>query len=737
MNEQKTNRVISFSVITLIFIIIFFGLFNRFSYENNSKKIYMSANYDDILSYDTDVLKNLKELKNAGVNFVTLKPVMLSDLENEKKVDIVTYSSLKINVDEGSKVIYEALGNKAYQDDSIVIISSDIPTTDFLKNNLSVRYKNVTEKQIYENVTVFLVDGKTKDDDLILGYDSTELKNAKDSGMKIALEYPSYTFENEEYGDYFASYILLNDIKFIVYRDYEKDNKIAPDEEFLKEMSKAKASLVVFENENQVRNEEPYGYKYWKTSFSGRILRGFNMDKAVEYDTTKYRYRYYQWYNSALERNTTFINVNILKNKDTNFKDNKNLTIKAVSELKKSMEKQGFSFEEDYFSKEYPSNMKLFAICGGALLIALILLYLALLQIKIPHLDIIGCFGAIVAILVSFAFYDYITRYYACLLSVLITSIFTLILFKIINSQRKYKLWEALGSFFAFVVFGSLVISAMFGDFAFFVGEKWVFGVKLTLTVPFLTTAYNYNVVFLKIKSIKEMWKKLKVELKKIPLYALITAGVLCIFVLGYFLIRTGKSSLILPFEDMMRKKLTDIFAIRPRTKEFLIGYPLFALFLYFSVFRKNKKGMFLCGILQTILFTSVLNTFSHAFTRYQTSFMRFLNGLFLGVLISAVIIGIIELIIFIKKKTLEKGEKEKEEKQIKTEKTNLKEKFIEKLNKLRVEKAEKVEKEVERVEKNPQKAEKQKEAVFVSNNNTQKKKKNNKKHKKGKKKKK
>lgn len=677
MNETKTNRVISFSVITLIFIMIFFGLFDRFVYENNSKKIYMSANYDDVSSYEGDENESLTALKNAGVNFVTLKPVFLSELEKEKKVDIVTYSSLKINEDEGSKVILQAFGNGNYKDDCAVIISSDIPTTDFLKNNLSVRYKNVTEKQIYENVTAFIVEGVTKDDDIILGYDTAKIQKAKDSGLKIAVEYPSYTFESGEYGNYFSSFILLNDVDFIVLKDYEKDNKIPFDEEFLKEMSKVKASLVVFENENQVRNNETRVYKEWKKAFNGRIVRGFNIDKKVEYDKTNYRYRYYQWYNSALERNTTFINVNILKNTDLTFEENLKLTASAVSDFKNAMEKQGYSFENDCFFEKYPSNMKLFAICGGALIGILLLLYLSLLEIKIPNSDIVTCALVLVAVIFSFVFYDNVTRYYACILSVLITSIFTFLLFKIVDSNRKYKLWEGLGLFFAFVIFGSIVISGMFGDFEFFVGEKWVFGVKLTLTVPFLTTAYNYNAVFLKIKSPKELWGKTKEKMKKIPLYALIIAGAVFVLAIAYFLIRTGKSSLILPVEDMMRKKLTDIFIVRPRTKEFLIGYPLFSLFLYFSFYRKNEKGRLFCGILQTLLFTSVLNTFSHAFTRYLTSFVRFFNGLLLGIIVSGVVIGCCELGIFLVKKIKNPKSEEKE-------KIDFKVKISEKIRKIK-----------------------------------------------------
>lgn len=650
MNETKTNRVIFLSVITLIFIILFFGLFDRFSYENKSKKLYLCGNYTDIASYGGDLSDTLKQLKNAGVNFASIEPVKLSQLIEEKKVDVVSYSSLKINSDEISKDILASLGNGNYNDDSLVIISSDISTTDFLKNNLSVRYENVTEKQIYDNVNVFLIKDKTKQEDFIVGYSPEEIQNVNESGLSLVLDYPAYTFSSEEYGNYFSSFLLLNDVKFIALRENENDNKLPLTQDFLKEIANQSTALVVFENENQVRNEEPYIYKDMKKAFNSKIVRGFNTDKIVEYDDTKYRYRYYQWYNSALERNTTFINVNILRNENIDFEENKNLTVKAVEEFVAKTKKMGYVFENEPFKQEYSDNMKLFSMCGGILVVLLLFMYLMLLNIKIPNSELIITFASLAMILLSYGLYDYVTKYYACILMILIISIFTLVLFKTINSQRKYKLYEIAGLFFGFVIFGSLVLTAMYSDFEFFIGEKWVFGVKISLMVPFLTTAYNYNEVFLKIKSFKELFVKLKEEIKKIPKYILIIGGIFVLAVVVYYLIRTGKSSLISPFEDGMRKKLTDIFFIRPRTKEFLIGYPLFFLFVYFSLFRKNKTGALICGICDTVLFTSVLNTFCHAFTRYQTSLIRFFNGLICGIIVSAVIIGIIELIIYIRK---------------------------------------------------------------------------------------
>ena len=71
---------------------------------------------------------------------------------------------------------------------------------------------------------------------------------------------------------------------------------------------------------------------------------------------------------------------------------------------------------------------------------------------------------------------------------------------------------------------------------------------------------------------------------------------VLLALVLGlvglYYLSRAGNQGQVLPLERMMRAALENALGVRPRTQEFLIGYPLFLVGTWLAL--KYQKGRFL-----------------------------------------------------------------------------------------------------------------------------------------------
>ena len=76
---------------------------------------------------------------------------------------------------------------------------------------------------------------------------------------------------------------------------------------------------------------------------------------------------------------------------------------------------------------------------------------------------------------------------------------------------------------------------------------------------------------------------------------------------------------------------------VRPRTKEFLIGYP--ALFLAAGYFlRGEKQWLWVLAAIGVIAPISVFNTFSHIHTPLMISLIRTFNGLILGLLIGWVL---------------------------------------------------------------------------------------------------
>ena len=93
---------------------------------------------------------------------------------------------------------------------------------------------------------------------------------------------------------------------------------------------------------------------------------------------------------------------------------------------------------------------------------------------------------------------------------------------------------------------------------------------------------------------------------------------------------------------NTLRQMLKDIFGTRPRTKEFLIGYPMIMCLIYFG---KHKLYIPL-SVLATVGPVSVINTFTHTHTPLMISIKRSLWGVVVGFVIGLILIGIVKVCI-------------------------------------------------------------------------------------------
>lgn len=116
--------------------------------------------------------------------------------------------------------------------------------------------------------------------------------------------------------------------------------------------------------------------------------------------------------------------------------------------------------------------------------------------------------------------------------------------------------------------------------------------------------------------------------------YALV-AGIMAVALVIYVM-RTGNDApTVSSFELQFRGWLQKVLAVRPRTKEFLIGHPLLMLTFYLGY----KHRLLPVLILGTIGQISLVNTFAHVHTPLIISIMRMLNGLWLGIIIGILLI--------------------------------------------------------------------------------------------------
>ena len=117
----------------------------------------------------------------------------------------------------------------------------------------------------------------------------------------------------------------------------------------------------------------------------------------------------------------------------------------------------------------------------------------------------------------------------------------------------------------------------------------------------------------------------------KYLLIALLIGGILVIYVL-----RTGNESVsVSDLERTFRAFLDNVLMVRPRTKEFLLGYPL----LLFSFYYGYSKKMLPVLLLGSIGLVSSVNTFAHIHTPLVISLLRTFNGLVLGIICGVILI--------------------------------------------------------------------------------------------------
>ena len=107
------------------------------------------------------------------------------------------------------------------------------------------------------------------------------------------------------------------------------------------------------------------------------------------------------------------------------------------------------------------------------------------------------------------------------------------------------------------------------------------------------------------------------------------------------YIARSGNQSDISPsgFELALRSNLTAVLGVRPRFKEFLIGFPLMMLLPALRLEHKRLVGwLFAIGI--AIGTSDVVDTFSHLHTPLVASLTRVFNGAVIGIVIGALAIG-------------------------------------------------------------------------------------------------
>lgn len=200
-----------------------------------------------------------------------------------------------------------------------------------------------------------------------------------------------------------------------------------------------------------------------------------------------------------------------------------------------------------------------------------------------------------------------------------------------------------LATVLASLLIASLGMGSMLSGLGYYMNNDIFRGIKLSLLVPVAYTVIIYYIMFMKKNDtnlLKVIYSILNANIK---VFWIIIGGTI-LAVCAYYIIRSGNVESISAVEKTMRNTLTEIFSARPRTKEFLIGYPALILLAYYIKKTDIKLIQWLLAIASSILAASVTNSFCHVFTDYSVIVSRTVNGLIVGAFVSgaAIVLNLI-----------------------------------------------------------------------------------------------
>ncbi|MBT3260811.1 hypothetical protein HOC37_03810 [bacterium] len=188
---------------------------------------------------------------------------------------------------------------------------------------------------------------------------------------------------------------------------------------------------------------------------------------------------------------------------------------------------------------------------------------------------------------------------------------------------------------------GSLLITGLLSKPVFLLSIKSFSGVKISFLSSLILVALYFYLTPARISSFLYVFKRLFFAPARTgPLTA---AFFLFMFILIY-IIRSGNYiNFEIPyFEEWLRSSLERILLVRPRTKEFLIGYPF--LIFGFLYAQKNifvsKNWLWFFNSIGTVALVSLINSFCHLHTPLLISFYRSFLGLVLGIFIGTLLLG-------------------------------------------------------------------------------------------------
>lgn len=300
-----------------------------------------------------------------------------------------------------------------------------------------------------------------------------------------------------------------------------------------------------------------------------------------------------------------------------------------VESIQNGLLESGFTLNQPYEKPEsIYTNVALLALIGIAVIAGIMLI---LLEMRLPKLSLLVLACGVVAWFILLMLQPTLAKKLMSLMSVITFPTLSCVLFMKPEARSVGQSILTLLKMCFISYIGAILMVGLMADILFMLKLDQFVGVKVAHVVPIVAVPF-----ILYIWNAEKPMTFIKQLLEKTLDYKWTLLGVLVAIAGVIYLSRTGNTGAELSgAESAMRTFLNDMMGVRPRSKEFLIGYPFTILLFWLGASRKN----WILTIPAIIGQVSLVNTYAHVHTALIMSMHRSLNGLVLGIVIGLLLI--------------------------------------------------------------------------------------------------
>ena len=611
----------------------------------------MALNYNSasIVLSEAELDKTLAANKKAGITAAAVAEESINSLVSEGYITAIKYNVLKHKYDDESEDIIKILNkDKHIQNDSYVLITKREDCKKYLKKWIPAKFSS----KEYTSVTTplgadvyVLYNGSSETWKIAIGFNESKIENASKKGFDVVLSLMAGCYQETKYIDYLEKIIKKYDIKYINLKEskIKTEDKAASKKNVNKFCSLIRdnnLTLILTENQDHLSNQKPEGYASFIKSSGGKVIRGYETLPKDAGDTTDYTFRYFQILNSVIDRNIKFVNISQLANGTDSFAKKAERTVLASKMLINKLKDFGYTIgKEPSPVLDYEPQRRLISAVAMLLMILMWLCLIELLAGKKKWLEILASAGAVLSVLFTFVAPEAIILLYPTLFAVsapcFCGGIVIYALYSMRNKLSTAKMMLlALSLTLISLLLCGIVQSALLSGLDYHLNTLVFRGIKLSLIVPIVFCTAFLSYLFIKEENASLLEKAKEIMNAQIKVYwVLIFAAIATV---GFvYILRSGHVATISEAESIFRNTITEFMQARPRTKEFLVGWPCFVLFVYYIKNVDSKLMQIFLAMGSSILFASVINSFCHVFTDAAIIFSRVFNGLFIGAFVS------------------------------------------------------------------------------------------------------